>query len=120
LIELLLVILVLGILAATVIFDLGNTTSSAASAACNSDAKTVKTAVMAFKYNPKNTGFVWPQASPAGNAQLLAPAASGYGGPFLSTWPSTSHYSIAIDANGNVLVNGLWYDNSPNPCSSVT
>ena len=42
LIELLIVIVVLGILAAVVIFALGGVTGQSAAAACNSDAKTVE------------------------------------------------------------------------------
>src|ERR1700678_1544045 len=49
LIELLIVIVVLGILAAVVVFALGGVTSTSAQAACNSDAKTVETAVLAYQ-----------------------------------------------------------------------
>jgi prepilin-type N-terminal cleavage/methylation domain-containing protein len=49
LIELLIVIVVLGILAAVVVFALGGVTSQSAVAACNSDAKTVSTAVSAYQ-----------------------------------------------------------------------
>ncbi len=49
LIELLIVIVVLGILAATVIFALSGVTSSSAVAACNSDAKSVEVAVQAYR-----------------------------------------------------------------------
>ncbi len=48
LIELLIVIVVLGILAATVVFALTGVTGQSAQAACNSDAKTVETAVQAY------------------------------------------------------------------------
>ena len=54
LIELLIVIVVLGILAATVIFALGGVTGQSASAACNSDAKSTEVAVEAFKASPDN------------------------------------------------------------------
>jgi general secretion pathway protein G len=49
LIELLIVIVVLAILAAIVVFAVGTTTSNAKQAACNSDAKSVETAVEAYK-----------------------------------------------------------------------
>ena len=52
LIELLIVIVVLGILAATVIFALSGVTSSSAVAACNSDAKSVEVAVAAYRPTP--------------------------------------------------------------------
>ena len=48
LIELLIVIIVLGILAAIVIFSLTGVTGQSEAAACNSDAKTVETAVSAY------------------------------------------------------------------------
>ena len=49
LIELLIVIVVLGILAATVIFALGGVTSQSAKAACQSDGKSYEVAVAAFE-----------------------------------------------------------------------
>ena len=52
LIELLIVIVVLGILAAIVIFSLTGVTGQSAVAACNTDAKSVETAVAAYEANP--------------------------------------------------------------------
>lgn len=49
LIELLIVIVVLGILAATVIFALTGVTSQSAKAGCQSDAKTYEVAVQAYE-----------------------------------------------------------------------
>ena len=49
LIELLIVIVVLGILAAVVVFALGGVTGQSAVSACNADAKTVQTAVAAYQ-----------------------------------------------------------------------
>ncbi len=48
LIELLIVIVVLGILAAVVVFALGGVTGQSAVAACKADAKTVETAMVRF------------------------------------------------------------------------
>ena len=62
LIELLIVIVVLGILAATVIFALGGVTGQSAQAACNSDAKSVEVAVEAYHAAPLNTTNAWPAA----------------------------------------------------------
>ena len=94
LIELLIVIIVLGILAAIVVFALGGVTSSSAQAACNTDAKTVETAVVAYQANNGN-------AIPT-MANLTA---STNGGPYLHTAPSNpSHYQITIDGSGNVKV----------------
>jgi general secretion pathway protein G len=85
LIELLIVIVVLGVLAAVVIFSLGGVTQSSAVAACNSDAKTVETGVQAYisQGNPAPT---------SANAQAnLVPSV-------MHTWPSSTYYSISIDA----------------------
>src|SRR6185437_10633144 len=49
LIELLIVIVVLGILAAVVVFALGGVTGQSVVSACNADAKTVQTAVAAYQ-----------------------------------------------------------------------
>jgi len=57
LIELLIVIVVMGILAAVVIFALGGISGSSQVAACNTDAKTVQLAVTAYEsQNPNATG----------------------------------------------------------------
>ena len=51
LIELLIVILVLGILAAIVIFALGGVTGQSAKAACTTDGRSVQTAIAAYEAN---------------------------------------------------------------------
>ena len=56
LIELLIVIVVLGILAAIVIFSLTGVTGQSQVAACNTDAKSVETAVAA--YQAQNVGEI--------------------------------------------------------------
>lgn len=136
-IELLLVIVVLGVLAATVIFALGNVTGSAAQASCNSDAKSLEVAVQAFHDSSTNTAD--PNGWPTANAQLTDPASSNFGGPYVSNWPNNNHYSIYLgdgvtkDAGhnktqaGEVLVgpssatgikDSLPYDALPNPCNA--
>ena len=126
LIELLVVIVVLGVLAATVIIALGSTVNNAAVTACNADAKSVEQAVEAFHDNPNNTADSgsYPNAStgtPSGNDQLTAQASSGYGGPYLRTWPNSVHYTITLGTSGRVFVDGNDYDASAtNPCSLVS
>jgi general secretion pathway protein G len=116
LIELLIVIVVLGILAATVIFALGNVTGSSAQAACNSDAKSVEVAVEAYHAFPGNND-AWPS-----NATSLTGSTNG--GPYLRTYPSSTHYTIQMGSNGvvNVVVGTVTknYDSSPDPCNAVT
>jgi general secretion pathway protein G len=114
LIELLIVIVVLGILAAVVIFALSGVTSSSAVSACNADAKSVEVAAEA--YHTQNNG-TWPT-----QAQLTP--------TYLRTWPNnTAHYSISLDNTGKVYVNAgtgttqsaaTNYDSSTNPCSAIT
>jgi general secretion pathway protein G len=94
LIELLIVIVVLGVLAAVVVFALGGITSSSAQSACNSDAKSVETAVEAYKAFPGN-GNVYPATQ--GVLTQTSPAIPG--GPYLRTWPSSTHYAITIVAS---------------------
>jgi general secretion pathway protein G len=94
LIELLIVIIVLGILAAIVVFALGGVTGQSAVAACNSDAKSVSVAVSA--YEAQNNGTV-----PTNIATLLTTAGSG---PYLKSVPGNQYYMIMLDSAGDVLV----------------
>ena len=95
LIELLIVILVLGILAAIVIFALGGVSGQSAVAACNTDAKSVETAVAAF------------QAENGTSVSVTSSLLTGntLGGPYLHTWPTNSgHYTISVATDGTVSV----------------
>jgi prepilin-type N-terminal cleavage/methylation domain-containing protein len=86
LIELLIVIVVLGILAAVVVFALGGVTGQSAVAACKSDAKTVETAVAAFQAD-----------NPGVTVTSTALTSTANSGPFLKSFPSNStHYYIGI------------------------
>jgi prepilin-type N-terminal cleavage/methylation domain-containing protein len=112
LIELLIVIIILAILAAIVVFAVGTTGTNAKVAACNSDAKSVETAVEAYK---AQTGTY-----PISSTQLLT--STGTTGSWLRSWPSSANsYTIALDPStaGTVDVNGSNYDGATNPCSGV-
>jgi len=88
LIELLIVIVVLGILAAVVIFALSGVTQSSAQSSCNADAKSVEVAVAA--YNTQNG--TWPTSSAS-----LVPT-------YLRSWPSSpTHYTITLDASSGTV-----------------
>jgi general secretion pathway protein G len=88
LIELLIVIVVLGILAAIVVFALGGVTGQSAVAACTSDAKTVSIAVSAEQAQTPN---VAPTGGAGGN---LVPT-------YLKSWPSNpTYYTIGLSADG--------------------
>lgn len=109
LIELLIVIVVLGILAAVVIFALGGVTGQSAQSACNADAKSVEVAVEAYHTQVGS----WPTT----NTQLTSTAVTG--GPYLRTFPSNgTHYTITLGTNGVVNVNGTTYDSTTNPCNT--
>jgi prepilin-type N-terminal cleavage/methylation domain-containing protein len=87
LIELLIVIVVMGILAAVVIFALGSVSGKSAKSACVTDAKTVETAALAFQ-----------TANPGVNVTQTNLLSSSFNdGPFLKTWPSNpAHYYIGL------------------------
>jgi prepilin-type N-terminal cleavage/methylation domain-containing protein len=104
LIELLIVIVVLGILAAVVVFALGGVTSQSATSACNADAKTVQTAVAAYTANVGTAPGTVTAVSTAGVASGtgVAQLVTGY----LQSWPfnSGTNYTILLAANGVVTV----------------
>lgn len=98
LIELLIVIVVLGILAAVVIFALGGITSKSALSACQADGATVSTAISAF--NAQNGTATAPDIS-----SLLGTAS---GGPYLSSWPTNgTHYGFGL-SSGTLIVEAPW------------
>ncbi|MBU6496790.1 MAG: prepilin-type N-terminal cleavage/methylation domain-containing protein, partial [Acidobacteria bacterium] len=78
LIELLIVIVVLGILAAVVVFSLGGVATSASVAACQSDVKTIETAIAA--YNAQTGG------TPVVTTSLLTSGSH----PYVTSWSSNS------------------------------
>jgi prepilin-type N-terminal cleavage/methylation domain-containing protein len=99
LIELLIVIVVLGILAAVVIFALGGITGKSAVASCQADGATISTAIAA--YNAQNPG------TPLSTANYLlnlttADAGNNQQGPYIQSWPNNyPHY--AFQMTGTVL-----------------
>jgi prepilin-type N-terminal cleavage/methylation domain-containing protein len=119
LIELLIVIVVLGILAAVVVFALGSVTSKSAVSACNADVKTVQTAIAA--YNAQNGT---PLAT--GSAGQTALTAAANGGPYLQSWPSNSkaNYTISLDPNTagvvDVAIGGVSGAYTTTSCNAAT
>ncbi len=108
LIELLIVIVVLGILAAVVVFALGGVTGSSVVSACNADAKTVQTAVAAYDAQTGNAPAT--VANDGTGDGSLVPS-------YLQTWPENtgSNYAISIQtATGaaagevDVSLGGKW------------
>ena len=98
-IEILIVIVVLGILAAVVIFALGGIAGKSAVAACQADGSTVSSALSA--YNTLNAGT--GQATPTQALLLSGTPASG--SPYLQSWPSNSpHYAFAMTNDGQLAI----------------
>jgi general secretion pathway protein G len=90
LIELLIVIVVLGILAAVVIFALGGITGKSAVSACQADGATISTAMAAFAAQNAGTTVT------SGKLVTGTPNSSG---PYIQSWPSNlPHYAFAISS----------------------
>jgi general secretion pathway protein G len=105
LIELLIVIVILGILAAIVVFAVQNLTGSSAQSSCGTDFKTVETAQEAYKAQEGQ------YATSIGQLTGTTAAAPTAGlGPWLKDAPgNTSHYIISIDTTsgttyGDIMV----------------
>jgi prepilin-type N-terminal cleavage/methylation domain-containing protein len=97
LIEILIVIVVLGILAAVVIYALGGITTKTAAASCSADGATVSTALAAF--NAKNPTVLTKSVSNTlTTAQMENElTATALGGPFIESWPSNlPHYAFQL------------------------
>ena len=105
-IEVLIVIVVLGILAAVVIFALGGITGKSALASCEADGATVSTALAAF--NAQNPSFAGTTTYT--QADLLPSSTGGtavgvIGGPYILSWPSNlPHYAFQLTAAGVLQV----------------
>jgi len=114
LIELLIVIVVLGILAAIVVFALSNQTANAAKAACNADSKSTEVAVEAWR--AQNGTFPATMAGliagdPAGNKYLRSAPQAFTGAPATPTLAAGQKYGIGIDNAGKVFV--AWVTGTP-------
>ena len=115
LIELLIVIVVLGILAAVVIFALGGITGKSAIAACQADGATISTGIAA--YNAQNSGSTNVLTATNFLAQLTTatndPGGAPNGGPYVQSWPSnTPHYAFAV-VSGALLVEAPYTATTP-------
>ena len=99
-IELLVVIVVLGILAAVVIFALGGLGGQTAVAACQADGATVASAISVFNNKSPGTAVTI--------GDLTSGSGASFGGPFISSWPSNgTHYAFGISA-GTLIVEAPW------------
>ena len=97
LIEILIVIVVLGILAAVVIFALGGITGQSAQAACEADGATVSTALAAFNNQNPNATATEPDL-------LNGTSANGMN-PYIQSWPSNDpHYAFSLASDGTLQI----------------
>jgi general secretion pathway protein G len=112
LIEILIVIVVLGILAAVVIFALGGIGNTTAVAACQADGATVASAISVFNHENASTTVTI--------GDLTSGSAAGFGGPYISSWPSNgTHYAFGISA-GTLIVESPWPTDSASTTPSAT
>jgi prepilin-type N-terminal cleavage/methylation domain-containing protein len=103
LIELLIVIVILGILAAIVVFAVQNLTGQSSTAACQAEYKTLETAQEAYKAQTGSyaTGFAQLETTTTSALE------SGTLGPWIKDAPPTSgNDTYGIDSSGNITVNG--------------
>jgi general secretion pathway protein G len=106
LIELLIVIVILGILAAIVVFSLGGVVGQSTVAACQSDVNTVENAIQYFV--TENNGDL-----PTSKTEFTTPQTSANGATitYLDSWPSSTRYMItwvgAADGTSGTLTVAL-------------
>jgi len=124
LIELLIVIIILAILAAIVVFAVGSTNSNAIASSCNADAKSVETAMEAYK--AQLTTYPGSIGALTSSTVATVNGVTETVGPWLKEAPSSANYSISLDAAGAVQVAGpngtpaaAPYDGSPDPCNAL-
>ena len=93
LIELLIVIVVLGILAAVVIFALGGVTGKSQLAACQADGATISTALSAFR--AQNPSITQPTST---DLTAVGTYGAGSGSSYIQSWPNNSSYAFKLSA----------------------
>jgi general secretion pathway protein G len=91
LIELLIVIVILGVLAAVVVFAVGGITDKGHQSACKADVKSVESAVEAWAANQPGT-----VTYPADDAAAQAAVVPGY----LHSWPAGTVVNYTLTAGG--------------------
>ncbi len=95
LIELLIVIIVLGILAAIVVFAIGSTRSDAVQAACKTDFKSIELSAEAM--NTRNG--VYPADPSVGNGALLKamPSSADYAFKYTAVGTPATSFTLTVD-----------------------
>ena len=94
LIELLIVIIILGILAAIVVFAVGSTRKDAVNSACKTDVKSIQLGVEAYK----TKSGVYPTAAGATGSDNILATSTTTNGQVLKAWPGgTSLVAASTD-----------------------
>jgi len=123
LIELLIVIVVLGILAAIVVFALGGVTGQSVKSACASDSKTVDVAISTYQAQNPNSSQITRAlltATPANGGTLQSwPTGSGYGIYIMGDTSVTNPPYSAAAVTAQTTVNGLTGVNKTNDATPV-
>jgi general secretion pathway protein G len=106
-VEILLVVVILGILAAIVVFAVQNLSGQSSTAACQGEYKTIETALESYKAEVGSYPSSWDDLTTTTTGSLV----SGTLGPWLRELPPTASGSsvqdwYSFDSNGNLLVNG--------------
>jgi general secretion pathway protein G len=103
LIELLIVIVVLGILAAIVVFAVQNLTGQSTASGCQSDYKTVETAAEAYKAQMGS----YPTDITTMTKTGIQPGSGAAVGPWLKDTITSSHYTMTISADKAASPDGV-------------
>ena len=95
LIELLIIIAILGILAGIVVFAVQNLMGESSTASCQSDYKTVESAVEAYKAQM----FQYPSTLAQMTSSATQPGTTNTVGPWLREVPSSTRYNLLLNTN---------------------
>ena len=124
LIELLIVIIILAILAAIVVFAVGSTNTNAIASSCNADAKSVETALEAYK--AQLTAYPATLDDLTTSTVTTVNGVTETVGPWLKEVPSTTNYTISFDSSTGVVSvaapggpANAYTGNQTNPCNAL-
>lgn len=114
LIELLIVIVILGILAAIVVFAVSSTKHDSVAASCKTDVKSIE--LSAEGVNTHTSSYPPGPINSQNDSALLS---SGTNGALLKSWPTTSNYALQYTVSGstvtvNVFPKGTFEKNDGN------
>jgi prepilin-type N-terminal cleavage/methylation domain-containing protein len=109
LVELLVVMSILGVLAAIVVLTLGGTAGAGATASCGSDSRTINQAAQALIVENPGTLPTTPQAwqlALLGRTQPGVWSVVENGAPFIQSWPGSRNHTFSIAGIGAIATSG--------------